>query len=208
MQTGGQLIVESAMLTLVLVMRPFSSTQGNVINILIHCARVLSVVCLVVFADEMGVAQSTRTRTGVVLIVIQSSMTIVLGVVIAINAILICIRPRIHDRQLMDTEKLKVDDNKCGPQVHQNLANSTSRMGLKNHLVKSHPTVQLPWDAWLVAPRERSRGSAEDEGLVIAAAAIAGHGRSRAASWASNDTSSELDASLEISQEIEHLIHR
>ena len=98
-QTAGQLIVESLMLVLVLWCRPFVATSGNVINIVIQVVRVLSVVCILVFVEELGISQSTKTITGVILIATQSTLTATLAILIAINAIIICVRQNPHRRQ-------------------------------------------------------------------------------------------------------------
>ena len=50
-QTGGQLIVESLFMILVLFARPFATPSSNWINIFIHVVRVLSVVCILVFVE-------------------------------------------------------------------------------------------------------------------------------------------------------------
>ena len=98
-QTAGQLIIESFMLILVLGARPFATTAGNVINIFIQVVRVLSVVCILVFVEELGIAQSTKTITGVVLIAVQSVLTVVLAILIAVNAIIVCVRENPHRKQ-------------------------------------------------------------------------------------------------------------
>ena len=48
-QTVGQLIIESLFFILLLWSRPFATTAGNWINIIIQIVRVLSVVCILVF---------------------------------------------------------------------------------------------------------------------------------------------------------------
>ena len=98
-QTAGQLIVESLMLVLVLWCRPFVSTSGNVINIFIQVVRVLSVICILVFVEELGISQSTKTVTGVILIAVQSVLTAILAILIAVNAIIVCVRENPHRKQ-------------------------------------------------------------------------------------------------------------
>ena len=98
-QTSGQLVIESLMLILVLGARPFATTAGNAINVVIQTVRVLSVVCILVFVEELGIAQSTKTITGVVLIAVQSVLTIVLAILIAVNAIIVCVRENPHRKQ-------------------------------------------------------------------------------------------------------------
>ncbi|KAG8532608.1 uncharacterized protein KY384_002485 [Bacidia gigantensis] len=109
-QTAGQLIVESIMLILVLWCRPFVQTSGNVINIFIQVVRVLSVVCILVFVEELGISQSTKTITGVVLIAVQSVLTAVLAILIAVNAIIVCVRENPHRKQRKEAEKLLHDN--------------------------------------------------------------------------------------------------
>lgn len=98
-QTAGQLIVESLMMILVLFWRPYVTKSGNWINAVIQVVRVLSVVCILVFVDQLGVAQSTKTVVGVVLIAVQSVLTLVLGVLIAVNSIIICCRENPHRKR-------------------------------------------------------------------------------------------------------------
>ena len=104
-QTAGQLIVESLMMMMVLWCRPFVSTSGNVINIFIQVVRVLSVVCILVFVEELGISQSTKTVTGVILIAVQSVLTAVLAILIAVNAIIVCVRENPHRRQRKEAGK-------------------------------------------------------------------------------------------------------
>lgn len=105
-QTGGQLIVESIFMVLVLFARPFATPSSNWINIFIHIVRVLSVVCILVFVEELGIAQSTKTITGVVLIAVQSALTLILGILIAVNAIIICVRENPHRKRRKEAGKL------------------------------------------------------------------------------------------------------
>ena len=98
-QTAGQLVVESLMLVLVLWKRPYVTKSGNWINVFIQVVRVLSVVCILVFVEELGIAQSTKTVTGVILIAVQSALTAVLAILIAVNAIIICCRENPHRKQ-------------------------------------------------------------------------------------------------------------
>jgi Transient receptor potential (TRP) ion channel/ML-like domain len=110
-QTAGQLIIEAVMLALLLWSRPYDRKSGNWINIVIQIVRVLSVVCILVFATELGIAKSTKTITGVILIAVQSSLTVVLAILIAVNAIITCVRENPHRRRRKEQEKLRdIDD--------------------------------------------------------------------------------------------------
>ena len=53
-QTVGQLIIESLFFILLLWNRPFATTAGNWINIIIQVVRVLSVICILVFVVSIS----------------------------------------------------------------------------------------------------------------------------------------------------------
>jgi Transient receptor potential (TRP) ion channel len=108
-QTAGQLLIEALMLALLLWSRPYDRRSGNWINIVIQVVRVLSVVCILLFATELGLAQPTKTVTGVVLIAVQSSLTVVLAILIAVNAIITCVRENPHRRRRKEAEKQQQD---------------------------------------------------------------------------------------------------
>ena len=84
------------MLALLLWNRPYERKSGNVINIFIQVVRALSVVCILVFVEELGIAQTTQTVTGVVLIAIQSALTGALAILIMINAIIAMCKQNPH----------------------------------------------------------------------------------------------------------------
>ena len=79
--------------------RPYERRSGNVINIVIQVVRVLSVVCILVFVEELGIAQTTKTVTGVILIAVQSALTGVLAILLAVNAIISCCKQNPHRRR-------------------------------------------------------------------------------------------------------------
>ncbi|KAL2256084.1 hypothetical protein VTK26DRAFT_2222 [Humicola hyalothermophila] len=109
-QTAGQLIVESALLILLLWSRPYERRSGNIINITIQVVRVLSVVCILVFVERFGIAQTTQTITGVVLIAIQSALTGILAILIAWNAINACCKQNPHRKRRKEMEKMRQRD--------------------------------------------------------------------------------------------------
>lgn len=104
-QAGGQLIVEGLLLGLLLFTRPFSLKSGNWINISIQVIRVLSVVCILVFVEELGVAQTTKTVTGLVLVVMQAVLTGLLAILILVNAIIACTKKNPHKQKRKDAGK-------------------------------------------------------------------------------------------------------
>ena len=106
-QAGGQLIIEAIFLVLLLFTRPYITKSGNWINIVIQVVRVISVICVLVFVEQFGIAQTTKTVTGVVLIAVQASLTGVLAILIAINAIIVCCKTNPHRRRRKEAEKLR-----------------------------------------------------------------------------------------------------
>ncbi|KAJ9603019.1 hypothetical protein H2200_012314 [Cladophialophora chaetospira] len=104
-QTIGQLAIEAIMLILLLWSRPYQRKSGNWINIIIQIVRVLSVVCILVFVEELGVAQTTKTITGVVLIAVQSGLTAILALLIVINSIISCFKENPHRKRRKAAEK-------------------------------------------------------------------------------------------------------
>ncbi|KAL2064899.1 hypothetical protein VTL71DRAFT_4039 [Oculimacula yallundae] len=114
-QTIAQLAIEVCMLGLLIWNRPFERRSGNVINIVIQVVRALSIVCILVFVEELGIAQTTQTVTGVVLIAIQSSLTALLAILIAVNAIIICCKENPHRKRRKEAEKLNRDLDNLTP---------------------------------------------------------------------------------------------
>ncbi|EAT90017.2 hypothetical protein HBI56_035000 [Parastagonospora nodorum] len=106
-QAAGQLIVEALLLTVLLWSRPYARKSGNWINIVIQVVRVLSVVCILVFVEELGMSQTTKTVTGLVLVVVQASLTGVLAILIAVNAIIICCKENPHRKKRKEAEKAR-----------------------------------------------------------------------------------------------------
>ncbi|KIX96449.1 uncharacterized protein Z520_07715 [Fonsecaea multimorphosa CBS 102226] len=104
-QTVGQLIIEALMLILLLWSRPYQRKSGNWINIIIQIVRVMSVVCILIFVEELGIAQTTKTITGVVLIVVQSALTAILSLLIVINSIITCCRENPHRKRRKAAQK-------------------------------------------------------------------------------------------------------
>ncbi|KZM25405.1 uncharacterized protein EKO05_0000628 [Ascochyta rabiei] len=110
-QAAGQLIVEALLLCVLLWARPYSLKSGNWINCTIHVVRVLSVVCILVFVEELGMTQTTKTVTGMVLVVVQALLTGVLAILIAVNAIIVCCKENPHRRKRKEAEKARDLDN-------------------------------------------------------------------------------------------------
>ena len=199
-QTGGQLIVESIMMILVLVARPYVTTQGNVINVFIHCVRVLSVVCILVFVEELGIAQSTKTITGVILISVQSVLTVVLGILIAVNAIIVCVRENPHTKERKEAQKLNRDLDTLTPLDARNsllrdpvLYNKDKKISY----VRSYPLETLHRNKTLSTRRWNGPEGSETTGLANSAAPMGAHG-------SRNDLSPESDERQPTVPDLEH----
>lgn len=105
-QSAGQLIVEALMLALLLWNRPYIGKSSQWINISIQVVRVLSVACVLIFVEELGLSQTTKTVTGIVLIVVQSVLTGILAILIAANTIIHCCRENPHAKRRKEAGKL------------------------------------------------------------------------------------------------------
>jgi hypothetical protein len=105
-QAAGQLIVESLLLILLLWARPYTLKSSTWINITIAVVRVLSIVCILLFVEELGMSQTTKTVTGLVLVVVQASLTGVLAILIAVNAIILCCKQNPHRKKRKEAGKL------------------------------------------------------------------------------------------------------
>ncbi|KLJ12950.1 hypothetical protein EMPG_09438 [Blastomyces silverae] len=109
-QTAGQLVVEAIMFILLLWSRPYEAKSGQWINISIQVVRVLSVVCILVFVQELGMSTTTQTVTGVVLIAMQSALTGILAILIAVNALILLFKKNPHAaRRRKDPETMDRD---------------------------------------------------------------------------------------------------
>ncbi|KAI9812627.1 MAG: hypothetical protein M1827_004616 [Pycnora praestabilis] len=197
-QTAGQLFIESMMLALVLWSRPYATKAGNWINIIIQVVRVLSVICILVFVEELGISQSTKTITGVVLIALQSVLTGLLAILIAVNAIINCCKENPHRRRRKEAEKFNRDlDNLTPLDARNSLLIDPSEYKdsmLKAPLVLEHPLGPSNGGHSNTSfrnqpprrPRIQQRESAEP---LVGAAAVHGQNHERSFSDESDDRS-------------------
>ncbi|KAK4548882.1 hypothetical protein LTR36_008655 [Oleoguttula mirabilis] len=200
-QTCGQMVVEALMLMFLLWTRPFQRKSGVWINIIIQTVRVISVVCILVFVEELGISQTTKTITGIVLIVVQGVLTGVLAILIAVNSLIACIRENPHRKQRKLNEKLNRDLDDLTPLDARNslLMEPMSQKGgldSKAPLVQAAPFSDHKGRYNPVPPRassptvasERSFGRpsrferAEDGDRLMSSAASMGHRADRSVS--------------------------
>ncbi|KAI4201680.1 MAG: hypothetical protein LQ348_001613 [Seirophora lacunosa] len=198
-QTAGQLIVESLMLALLLWNRPYVTKAANWINVFIQVVRVLSVVCILVFVEELGISQSTKTVTGVVLIAVQSVLTVALAILIAVNAIIVCCRENPHRRRRKEAEKANRDLDNLTPLDARNslLMDPADYKDAKNPQVRGYPlstySSRTSYDAVRPyrdeTPPPRPWGRCESSENLVSSAASLGHRHERSFSRESDETS-------------------
>jgi hypothetical protein len=104
-QIIGQLIIESLLLILLLWSRPYELRSGNWINIIIQVVRVLSVACTMAFVEQFGVTEKPKTIVGFVLLGVQSVLTCLLAILIAVNFLILCWKKNPHRRRRKDAER-------------------------------------------------------------------------------------------------------
>ncbi|TRX98284.1 hypothetical protein FHL15_000929 [Xylaria flabelliformis] len=108
-QSIATLIVEGLFLILLLWSRPYERKSGNIINIAIQVVRVLSAVLILVFVQEFGIAQTTQTVAGVVLIGVQSALAVALAILILWNAIISLCKKNPHQKRRKEMENMQRD---------------------------------------------------------------------------------------------------
>ncbi|KAI4127700.1 MAG: hypothetical protein LQ338_003075 [Usnochroma carphineum] len=198
-QTAGQLIVESLMLALLLWNRPYATQAGNWINVFIQVVRVMSIVCILVFVEELGISQSTKTITGVVLIAVQSVLTVALGILIAVNSIIVCCRENPHRKRRKEAEKLNRDLDNLTPLDARNslLMDPTDYKDAKNPQVRGYPmgtySSRTSYDAIRPyrdeTPPPRPWGRRESSENLVSSAASLGQRHERSTSRGSGGMS-------------------
>ncbi|KAI0117711.1 TRP-domain-containing protein [Nemania sp. FL0031] len=108
-QTIASLIVEGLFLILLLWSRPYERKSGNIINITIQVVRVISVVLILVFVEEFGIAQTTQTIAGVALIGVQSALAVTLAILILWNTIISLCKQNPHQKRRKEMERMQRD---------------------------------------------------------------------------------------------------
>ncbi|KAM7191554.1 Transient receptor potential (TRP) ion channel domain containing protein [Naviculisporaceae sp. PSN 640] len=128
-QTIAQLIIEGLMLILLIWSRPYERRSGNVINIIIQVVRVLSVACILIFVEQFGIAQTTQTVAGVVLIAVQSALTGILAILVIWNAGIACCKENPHRKRRKEMEKLQQRDTLTPLDARNSLLLDRSKTG-------------------------------------------------------------------------------
>jgi hypothetical protein len=139
-QTGGQLIIEAIMLLLFIFLRPYSLKSGNWINITIQVVRVLSILCILVFVEQLGIGETPKAITGVVLVAMQSALTGLLAILIAVNALVTFCRANPHRKARKDAEKRRTDDNLTSLDPHDSLLFSKDSYKKNSVVIEYNPS--------------------------------------------------------------------
>lgn len=136
-------------LALLIWNRPYERKSGNVINIFIQVVRALSVICILIFVEELGISQTTQTVTGMVLVVLQSVMTGILALLIGINAIIMCVKANPHRKRRKEAEKLHRDlDNLTPLDARNSLLMDPSKMPMHERDMKQPLTREVSQDSF------------------------------------------------------------
>ncbi|KAI2624813.1 hypothetical protein GGS21DRAFT_541183 [Xylaria nigripes] len=98
-QTALSLVVEGLFFILLLWSRPYERRSGNIINITIQAVRVLSVALVLVCVEEFGIAQTTQTVAGIVLVVLQSALAGALAILVIANAAISFFKGNPHEKR-------------------------------------------------------------------------------------------------------------
>jgi hypothetical protein len=189
-QAAGQLIVEALLLVLLLWIRPYSLKSGNWINIVIQVVRVLSVVCILVFVEELGMTQTTKTATGLVLVIMQAVLTGVLAILIAVNAIIICCKDNPHRKKRKEAEKMRDLDTLTPLDARNSLLMDPAEYTGKRNSIRAPFSNSRGYESVPLSEQPTAYGGArpfpeehlQKQHLLADAASIAGrnnsHGRS------------------------------
>ena len=110
-QTAAQLGVDVGLLVLLLWTRPYERRSSNVVNIIIQVVRVISIGCILIFVEELGFTQTTKTVVGLVLLILQAVLTALLAILIATNAIISLCKKNPHRVRRKENEKKHLSDN-------------------------------------------------------------------------------------------------
>lgn len=106
-QSIAQFVLEAIMLAILVWNRPFERKSGNVLNISIQVVRILSVVCIFIFIDELGIGETTQTVVGLVLVVIQAALAGILAILIIWNAVVAIFKENPHRKRRKEMGKSK-----------------------------------------------------------------------------------------------------
>ncbi|KAK9240447.1 hypothetical protein V1525DRAFT_394987 [Lipomyces kononenkoae] len=140
-QVVGQLALEIIFVLVLFAIRPFSTRSANIINAIIAMVRIASLVCVLIFVEELGVAAVTTTIVGVVLIVMQAVLTALLALLILIQAIVVLLEnpqrkqySAVEETELRSLSESKADLLKRNDSYNLELKASSDRAGSSSNI--------------------------------------------------------------------------
>lgn len=87
-QVVGCLVLELVFFAILIRTRAYDGRRANVLNIMISIVRLLSLVITLLFVDILGLKDTTKTVLSMVVIIVQTSLTVLLSVLVALNGLL------------------------------------------------------------------------------------------------------------------------
>lgn len=87
-QVLGCMICELILLACLFWTRAYDGRQANIVNVMISIVRILSLLGTLLFVEILQIKETNKTIAGIVLIIIQSSLTIILAILIVFNGLL------------------------------------------------------------------------------------------------------------------------
>ncbi|KAI9640950.1 hypothetical protein NHQ30_010792 [Ciborinia camelliae] len=149
----------------------------------VQAVRVLSVICILIFVEELGIAETTQTVTGVVLIAIQSVLTGTLAILIGVNAAISIIKQNPHRKRRKEAEKLNRDLDNLTPLDARNSLLMDSKSSIHSDSYDADPKHPYLHETYTHSRQTSSfmnepanPYSRSQENLVAAAAPVAGAG--------------------------------
>ncbi|GMM37649.1 hypothetical protein DASC09_049740 [Saccharomycopsis crataegensis] len=85
-QIFGQLAIDVVLCVFFCIYTPFNTKMGNGLNIIIQVVRIVSLILTFLFTDVVSMSRIKSTVVGFVLIALQSSLTVILVLLILANA--------------------------------------------------------------------------------------------------------------------------
>lgn len=181
-QASAQLGVDAVLLVLLLWTRPYTRRSGNWINIVIQVVRVVSIGCILIFVEELGFSQTTKTVVGLVLLIVQAVLTALLAILIAANAIISCCKKNPHRQIRKENEKRLSDgDELTALDAHNSMLYPLDKESVmpKFDIVDLHTRGRSPVYSPIIANRDVTPSPPErhssQERLTTSAARM-GHG--------------------------------
>ena len=107
LQAVGAMTCEVILFLSLIISFPFDGRKANILNIAIAITRILSIGCILVFVNAVGVGQTQKTAVGIFMMVMQSLITAVLLLLLIYSAIISLVRKKPIKDKNKEMEKNK-----------------------------------------------------------------------------------------------------